>query len=125
MGRVDAGPKLASPARNWGVHSDENSYGSVLDYDIMEFAKSALTFRGCILLLCRRLEVFFFPNIKEEAICSSKNFRLVNPVWISLPIGPRFHSRSQETTTPSSVVWVGKICFSCIGTIRSIATLQW
>jgi hypothetical protein len=28
-------------------------------------------------------------------------------------LDPRYHSRSQETTTPSSVVWVGKLFFLC------------
>jgi hypothetical protein len=32
----------------------------------------------------------------------------------------RYHSRSEGTTIPLSVV-----CFSCVGTIRSIVSLQW
>jgi hypothetical protein len=37
----------------------------------------------------------------------------------------RYHSRSQETETPSSVFWLGKFCFPCVDTIRSITSLQW
>jgi hypothetical protein len=44
----------------------------------------------------------------------------ISPIWTHSS-----HSRSQETANPSRVIWVGKICFSCVGTVRSIASLQW
>jgi hypothetical protein len=39
----------------------------------------------------------------RKSTCLCWTIRSVNPVWTSHPSGPRYHSRSQETTTPSVV----------------------
>jgi hypothetical protein len=65
------------------------------------------------------------PNTTHKKYMESAHMSLLDHL-ISQPSveSPLHHSRSEETTAPSSVVRVETICFSCVGTTRNIASLQ-
>jgi hypothetical protein len=62
---------------------------------------------------------------RNQSTCLCWTIRSVNPVWTFLPSGPPLSQQKSRNYNSIKCRLRGKNCFSCVGAIRSIASLQW
>jgi hypothetical protein len=73
---------------------------------------------------CRLSPTAHAGNTRNQPTCLCWTIRSVNPVRISLPFGCPLSQQNSRNYNSVKCTLSGKICFSYVGTIKSIASLQ-